>query len=62
MENIAADSKGSTSWFDSHSHIFGKVKPIELDDKAFMPGVYESGIGENWPPVEDMWQELGGEG
>ena len=47
----------NADWLDNHSHQFQQPKPIEVDDKQYMPGVFESGIGENWPYIE-----IGGEG
>lgn len=57
MDNLAATSPNGDEWIDCHSHRFDEPKPIELDDKQYMPGVFLPGVGENWPYVE-----IGGEG
>lgn len=57
MDNLASTSPNGDEWIDCHSHRFDEPKPIEVDDKQYMPGVFESGIGENWP-----YAEIGGEG
>ncbi len=52
---IEAEPIQPSSWLDNHSHDFYRAKPIEVDDKMYMPGVFEP-----YMSIDEM--ELGGEG
>ncbi len=50
-----AEPRNKSSWFNNHTHQFNEPKPIDVDGRLYMPGVFEP-----YMSIDEM--ELGGEG